>query len=206
MLGGLFSPSFAAPLLPDSKSMLFDGTFQYWNESTGVHSTCSISGIVNFTLDYQIPTFSSAGLAHLDHVSWSFDLETFDKNLIVNGGFDNEEASYDESDKNESVHWDHVWDGSGFIEESYTDVDWDSIWMPGVTNDPYQPEWNLLTNENFLPRSMQIYPGTRHNQDDEFLIDIDMRPVPEPSVLILLCTGAACLVSSRKRIFKGKTE
>jgi hypothetical protein len=170
--------------------MFFDGTFHYWNEKSADFLITTIHGKIDFDLVFQTDDYYNE---NVDWVRWAFELETFDGRLHAQGILDNEEATGWLPQNQTYLGWEGAWDVTGSIEESYTGINWNGFFN-AVVSELNQDPWNLVTNENFLPTSIQFSsPGdivSGHNM----MVDLTMRPVPEPSVNILISIGALFLL------------
>ena len=178
----------SSPILPNQKSMLFEGELRYWNEYTSYSFIQSISGIINFNLVYQNEI---QGGGDLDWVRWAFTMVTSDNKLAASGFFDNEEATGLQN----QVYLDwggSNWDIWGTIDESYTSIIWNNFFSASIDDlqdDLQENDWNLQTNANFLPTNISFYSGGDIVSGDRMSVSISIMPVPEPSTIYLVCIG-----------------
>lgn len=184
------SPGFSSPILPASKSMLFDGIFQ-WQNDEGDYFERSIYGTIDFNLIYQIdwPQYD-----YLDWVRWSVEIKTLDGLFAASGFLDNEEAVM--LTGNPTVLGGCCWDVFGSVTQSYVDTDF--LYFFGGAEFA-STQWDLITNNNFLPTELWFSaPNDLYNE--ELYVYLSTKPVPEPGTITLFAMGFIGIFFSRKLI------
>jgi hypothetical protein len=174
-----------------------EGVFS-WDDLGGYHSQ-SFSGVAVFTL---LENNELANFDYLREVYWGMTVVANDGSFAHTGVFRNWDAitdawldgQYDIT----TLPW-GAWGGTEYrregLVEIWSGIEWDDYgWpTPGFLSGP---DWDLITNENFLPEHARVMVGYDNFSDGQAWLELDFfepAPVPEPATILLLSSGLGLL-------------